>query len=154
MGAGTDVPASGGGGELKKSLNDVDDVDARDATDDEVDALRLRALLNAGIDGKGCNCLSGLTGLPGSAGESKMEKGSSTVGAATLAGAKRLDDGRGWEGRGGGANGEGKVVGSGGDLIMLDNACNWLSSLTSSLDVGTTSDRNSRSSADSERLSC
>lgn len=41
MGAGTDVPASGGGGELKKSLNDVDDVDARDATDDEVDALNL-----------------------------------------------------------------------------------------------------------------
>lgn len=84
-----------------------------------------------------------------------MEKGSSMLGAATLAGVKRFaNGGRGWEDRGGGANGEGKVVGSGGDLIMLDNACNWVSSLTSSLDVGTTSDRNSRSFADSERLSC
>ena len=92
--------------------------------------------------------------MPGSAGVSKMEKGSSILGAVTPAGAKRLvNGGRGREDRGGGANGEGKVVGSGGDLIMLDNACNWVSSLTSSLDVGTTSDRNSRSSADSERLS-
>lgn len=43
MGGGTDVPASGGAGELKKSVNDVDDIDedARDATDGGVDALKL-----------------------------------------------------------------------------------------------------------------
>lgn len=96
MGGGTeDDPGREGAGEVKKSVNDVEDMDEdpRDATDGGVDALKLGALLNVGIDGRGCNCLSGLTGLPASAGVSKMEKGSSSAGAATLAGVVRLAKG-------------------------------------------------------------
>jgi hypothetical protein len=57
-------------------------------------------------------------------------------------------------GLGGGANGGGSFVGSGDDSIIFDNAWSCKLLCTSSLALGATSDRNSRSFDESVRELC
>lgn len=113
-------------GESKKSEIESDD----DNTEEEASVAFTVwpwswALLEKGIDGNGCSCLSEVVaGLSGCAGVSNIEnRSSSNLGIATpVREVKRPLTA--CEARGGGARGAGKVVGSGEDPIMLDKARN------------------------------
>lgn len=112
--------------------------------------------LEVGIDGSGCRCLSKFcAAFTGAVVVSKNEnRSSSMVGAwALMLDANRLA--RVCAPGGGGASSGGTVVGRGVDWIMLVKAfsCMESASLGTSRTIGTTSERNSRSSGERATLS-